>query len=318
MKYRHLGKTGLKVSEICLGNWTTMGGTVDDETARKIAHKAWEAGINFFDTADVYAGGKAETVIGAILKDFPREQVVLATKVRGRMWEGANGEGLSRKRIMACVEMSLKRLRMDYIDIYQLHWPDLETPIQETMEALDILVRQGKVLYIGCSNYSTEQVREALQCCDRFGLTRFVSHQPVYNMFNRGIEESLMKYCAMEGVGFIVYSPLAQGLLTSKYLSGKAPEGSRGFGNENWEKNLLTSANLAAMEKLNALARRKGIALSQLALAWILRHPEIASCIIGASRPDQVEENAAAVEVEITDEEMKEIEGILQDRARVS
>jgi aryl-alcohol dehydrogenase-like predicted oxidoreductase len=318
MKYRRLGATGLNVSEISLGGWITHGGALTDEQAHATLDAAWEAGINLYDTADVYAGGRAEETLGRWLKNKPREQAVVATKMRGRMWDGPNGEGLSKKRIKECVEHSLRRLQTDYIDIYQMHWPDQNTPIEETVEGLERVVREGKVLYPGLSNYDTEQVREAIAAQDRRGYSRFVSHQPVYNLLDRGIEQSLMPLCANEGIGFIVYSPLAQGFLSEKYLEGQAPEGTRGAGSEDWQRRYLTPRNLDLLSGLHALAQEKETTIPRLALAWILSHPEITSCIIGATRPEQVAENAAATDVALEAGDASRIRELLDARERAA
>jgi len=313
MNYRHLGATGLKVSEISHGGWITTGGQLDESASYAVLNRAWELGINLFDTADVYAHGRGEEVLGSWLATKPREQVVVATKCRGRMWDGPIGEGLSKKHILKAAEDSLKRLATDYIDIYQFHWPDQETPIDESLDAMDILMRQGKVLYPGCSNYNTEELRDALEIANELGLPRFVSHQPRYSMFQRAIEATLMPRCAIEGIGIIVWSPLEQGLLSEKYLSGKAPAGSRLHESEEGSR-WLTPHNLKAMRSLAEIAHGKNATLSQLALSWILYHPEMTSCIMGASTIDQVNENAAAAELDLSPDEFEQIEIILTER----
>jgi aryl-alcohol dehydrogenase-like predicted oxidoreductase len=311
MKYRRLGRTGMKVSEISLGSWINFGGKIDDSDAFAVLDAAVEAGINLYDTADVYAGGKAEEVIGRWLVGKNRAEYVIATKGRGRMTPGVNGEGNHRKRIYEACHASLKRLGTDYIDLYQIHWPDSGTTHEETMSILNDLVRQGKVLYIGCSNFSAEDIAEANGVADRRNWERYVSLQPVYNMLNRGIERNQMPRCAKEGMGIIAYSPLAQGLLTDKYLGGTTPEGSRAQGNEGMTEQL--QRQLPKLKKLGELADGKGIKLSQLALAWMLTHPEMTSCIIGATKPEQVTENAAAADVELSAEELSQIEAILSE-----
>jgi len=315
MNYRRLGATGLNVSEIALGSWLTSGQKIDEETSHAIFNRALELGINLFDTADVYAHGRAEEILGSWLKTKQREQVVIATKCRGRMWVGPNGEGLSKKHIIEAANNSLKRLGTDYIDLYQFHWPDSETPLEESLEAMELLMFQGKVLYAGCSNYSVEELDEALEIADELGLPRFVSHQPLYNMFERGIESGLMSRCAEEGIGIIIWSPLGQGLLSEKYLSGEAPPGSRLHGTEEGRR-WLNPANVKALRELADIAHSKGATLSQLALAWALSHPEITSCIVGATSVEQIEENAAASDVVISEEEFLQIESILQARER--
>lgn len=315
MIYRRLGDTGLKVSEISLGGWLTTGQALDDQVSHAIFDKAWELGINFFDSADVYANGRAEEILGSWLKTKPREQVVVATKCRGRMWDGPMGEGLSKKHILEAANASLKRLGVEYIDLYQFHWPDEETPIEESLEAMEILMLQGKVLFAGCSNFDTQEMVDALEVADELGLPRFISNQPRYNMVQRGIEQSLMSQCAEEGVGIIVWSPLEQGLLTDKYLSGEAPVGSRLYGSEEGER-WLNPPTVRALNELAEIAHSKNAKLSQLALAWILSHPEITSCITGATSVEQIEENVAAAEVKLTGDDLRNIDGILKEREK--
>ena len=226
MNYRRLGRSGLKVSELCLGAWINFGDRIADEQTFAVLDTAVEQGINFFDTADVYAGGKAEEVMGRWMKGKDRRPLVVATKCRGRMWDGPNGEGASRKHVFEAVEDSLRRLQTDYIDLYQIHWPDADTPAEETVRALDDLVSQGKIRYFGWSNHDATQIEERARVSDRLGLNRAVSLQNYYNMLGRGVEETVIPRCEEEGLGQIPYSPLAQGLLSDKYLSGQAPEGS--------------------------------------------------------------------------------------------
>ena len=217
MNYRHLGRSGLQVSEIALGGWLNLGDWVDEKAAIALIHQAFAAGVNLFDVADVYADGESEVVLGKALKELPRQQVVVATKCRWRMWPGPLGEGLSRKHIIAACEASLRRLDLEAIDLYQLHSPDPNTSIEETMSALDQLVRQGKVLYLGCSNFSASQLEAAQAAAQGRGGTPFSSSQPPYSLLNRAAEDTLFPACLELGVGNIVYSPLAQGVLTGKY-----------------------------------------------------------------------------------------------------
>lgn len=219
MKYRRLGGSGLKVSEISLGSWLTYGGYVERENAEKSIRTAYDLGINFFDTANVYERGAAEELVGKVLKDYPRESYVLATKVFGQMGDGPNDKGLSRKHIVEQANASLKRLGHDYVDIYYCHRHDPETPLEETLRALDDLVRQGKILYIGVSEWQASQIAEALGVADRYLLDRIVVNQPIYNMFERYIEKEVMPLSERHGIGQVVFSPLAQGLLTGKYNS---------------------------------------------------------------------------------------------------
>lgn len=314
MKYRRLGGTGLKVSEIALGNWQTMGEKLDAQASFQVLDRAWDLGVNLYDTADIYAHGEAEKILGRWLKTKPREQVVVATKGQSPMWDGPNGQGLSKKHLIEAANHSLKRLGVEYVDLYQFHWPDPETPLEESLEAMDLLMRQGKVLYAGCSNFDTELLRDALLAAERRGLPRLVCDQPRYSMFDRRVEATLMRRCALEGVGIIVYSPLEQGLLTEKYLSGQAPDGARLKGKV--EKHLLTPENLEALRALSDIAHGKGVKLSQLALAWILSHPEITAPIVGASSPGQIEENAEACEIELTQDELQQIDAVLERRQK--
>jgi aryl-alcohol dehydrogenase-like predicted oxidoreductase len=228
MEYRRLGKAGVKVSEVALGSWLTYGGATENETATQCIHRAYEVGINFFDTANVYARGESEKVVGAALKNFARDSYVLATKVFFPMGDGPNDRGLSRKHIMEQCHLSLKRLGTDYIDLYQCHRYDENVPLEETLRALDDLVSQGKVLYVGVSEWSAAQIGDALQLADKMNLDRIVSNQPYYNMMGRGLEEEVLPLCEREGIGQVVFSPLAQGVLTGKYKPGqKPPEGTR-------------------------------------------------------------------------------------------
>ena len=313
MNTRRLGRSGLKVSEICLGAWINFGDHIEDAQTFAVLDAAVEAGIDFFDTADVYAAGKAEEVMGRWMKDKDRRAITVATKCRGQMWDGPNGQGASRKHIMDACDDSLRRLQTDYIDLYQIHWMDRETPLEETMRALDDLVRAGKVRYIGCSNFDSEMIGEAARISEQYNLHKFISSQPIYNMLTRDVETSHTPRCLKEGLGLIPYSPLAQGLLSDKYLGGSLPEGSRGAGNEDWEKRL--QQNLPTLQKLGEFAKARELTVSQLALAWLLHQPAMASPIIGASRPEQVHENAKASEVKLSSEDVTQLETILKGDA---
>ncbi len=309
MKTRRLGNSGLKVSEICLGAWINFGDRIEDAQTFAVLDAAVEAGIDFFDTADVYAGGKAEEVMGRWMKGKDRRTITIATKGRGRMWPGVNGEGLSRKHLMDACHDSLRRLNTDYIDLYQLHWPDGDTPLEETMKTLDDLVKQGKVRYIGCSNFGSELIGEAARIAEQYHLNKFVSSQPYYNMLGRDIEEKDVPRCIKEGIGLIPYSPLAQGLLSEKYLDGNIPSGSRAEGNQHMEQRL--KKHLPTMKALAEFAHARDITLSQLALAWLLHQPAMVSPIIGATRAEQVKENVKATEIDLSPEELLQIDGIL-------
>jgi aryl-alcohol dehydrogenase-like predicted oxidoreductase len=313
MNYRRLGRSGLRVSELCLGAWINFGERIDDTATFAVLDTAIEEGIDFFDTADVYAGGKAEEVMGRWLQGKDRRTVTIATKCRGRMWPGVNGEGLHRKHIIDACHDSLRRLQTDYIDLYQCHWPDPETPLEETLRALDDLVRQGKVRYIGCSNFGSELIGEAARISEAQGLETFVSSQPYYNLLGRGIEKSDVPRCLKEGLGLIPYSPLAQGLLSDKYLSGTVPAGSRGDGNKAFEERLQRF--LPTLQALAAFAGARELTLSQLALAWLLHQPAMTSPIIGATTPEQVRENVKASSVVLSADDLAQIGTILTEHA---
>jgi voltage-dependent potassium channel beta subunit len=314
MKYRRLGRAGVKVSAISLGSWLTYGGTVADETAIACIDRAYELGINFFDTANVYRRGEAELVVGKALAKYKRDSYVLATKGFGQMGEGPNDKGLSRKHIIEQVDASLKRLNVEYVDLWQCHRYDPETPLDETLRAIDDMITQGKVLYAGVSEWSATQIAEALHLADKFLLDRIVSNQPQYSMLERYIEKEVLPLCEREGVGQVVWSPLAQGILTGKYKPGQAfPEGSRAADEAagNFLRQKLTEENLAKVERLRTIAERKECSLAQLALAWVLRQPNVSSAIIGASRPDQIDENIKALDIVLKAEDQTDIEAIL-------
>ena len=312
MKYRRLGNTGLKVSEISLGSWLTYGGYVGQENAINTIHHAYDLGINFFDTANVYMRGEAEKVVAKAIKKFPRESYVLATKVFWPMGEGPNDRGLSRKHIIEQANASLKRLQVDYVDLYYCHRYDPETPLEETLRAIDDLVRQGKVLYVGVSEWTAAQITDAVHLADRKLLDRIVVNQPQYSMLHRVIEKEIIPISQKYGIGQVVWSPLAQGVLTGKYKRGaQPPEGSRATTENNSLSRFLTEENLDKVEKLTNLALELDISTAQLAIAWILREPNIASALVGASRPEQIEENAKASDVTLDKETLAKIEDIL-------
>src|SRR5437763_1951481 len=273
MQYRRLGHAGVHVSTIALGSWLTYGSSVAEEAAIQCIQKAYEIGINFFDTANVYNRGAAEKVVGRALKDFSRDSFVLATKVYFPMGEGPNDHGLSRKHIMEQCHASLRRLGTDYIDLYQCHRYDPDAPLEETLRALDDLVTQGKVLYVGVSEWSATQIADAVYTARELNLDRIVSNQPIYNMLTRYIERDIVPLCAREGIGQIVFSPLAQGLLTGKYKPGHAPpQGTRATdpGVGMFMRNLLRDETLAAVQRLQEVAQAVGCTMAQLALAWAL------------------------------------------------
>jgi voltage-dependent potassium channel beta subunit len=313
MKYRRLGNSGLKVSEISLGSWLTYGKTVEDNTAEKTIHKAYELGINFFDSANVYERGEGERVMAGALKEYPRESYVITTKAFWPMGEGPNDRGLSRKHVIEQANASLKRMNLDYVDIFYCHRYDQETPVEETLRAIDDLIRQGKILYAGVSEWSAAQIEEAVRVADKFLLDRIVVNQPVYNMLNRYIEKEVIPVSSKHGIGQVVFSPLAQGILTGKYKGNTIPEDSRASNAEinNFMKGMLTETTFTKVEQLEKIAKDLEITLPSLALAWILRQSNVSSALIGASRPSQVEENVKAVEIELTSEVIDKIEGIL-------
>jgi aryl-alcohol dehydrogenase-like predicted oxidoreductase len=281
MKYRKLGNSGLKVSEISLGSWLTYGGYVERENAVNSIHKAYELGINFFDTANVYERGEAEKVVGDVLKAYPRNSYVLATKVFGEMGEGPNDKGLSRKHIFEQLHSSLKRLGTDYVDVYYCHRYDTETPLEETLRALDDLVTQGKVLYVGVSEWTATQMAQALAVADKYLLDRIIVNQPIYNLFNRYIEKEVIPLGEKHGIGQVVFSPLAQGMLTGKYNSiSDFPHDSRAAKVDNFRKHGLTEEN-------------------------------IASALVGASRPEQVEQNVKASGIALSAEVLERVESII-------
>ena len=309
MEYRYLGRTGLKVSELCLGSMQ-FGWTADEPLSYKILDTAFEAGINFIDTADIYStwvegnpGGVAETIIGNWLKrsGIPRDQIIIATKVRGRMGDGPNDEGLSRAHIMNAVEGSLRRLNSEYIDLYQTHWCDESTPIEETLSTLDDLIHQGKVRYIGCSNYPAWRLTESLWEAEHNRLTRYDSIQPHYNLVHRAeFERELSDVCRIYGIGVIPYSPLAGGFLTGKYHKGTTTEGARSKGAQRY----FNDQNWTLLEKIEALGQKKdGYSVSQIALAWLLSDPVITSPIIGPRSLEQLDDNLGAVGVRLSGEE---------------
>jgi voltage-dependent potassium channel beta subunit len=316
VKYRRLGRSGVKVSEISLGSWLTYGGSVAEERARACIHKAYELGINFFDTANVYMRGTAEEIVGRALKGFERDSYVLATKVYFPMGEGPNDRGLSRKHIIEQCHASLERLGVDYLDLYQCHRYDEDAPLEETLRALDDLVRQGKILYVGVSEWTAVQIADALRLTEEMNLERIVSNQPRYNMIQRQIEAEVIPLCEREGVGQVVFSPLAQGVLTGKYRAGETPEqGTRAADPESnrFMQQVMNEEVLSAVGKLSSVASDAGLSMSQLALAWVLQHDNVSSAIIGASRPEQVEDNVEAAGVRLSTQVVSEIDSTLKD-----
>jgi aryl-alcohol dehydrogenase-like predicted oxidoreductase len=312
MRYRQLGSSDLQVSEISLGSWLTYGGGVGDDAARACVDAAFEAGINFIDTANVYALGAAESFLGDVLKDRPRDSYVLATKIYFPMDD--DNRGLSRSQIEKQIDDSLGRLRTEYVDLYQCHRYDVETPLEETMEALNEVVRSGKARYIGFSEWTPDQIRRSLELSDTNGWARFVSSQPQYSMLWREPEREVIPLSAENGISQIVWSPLAQGALTGKYKPGAPPpEGSRAT-SERMSRligDYMRDDVLETVQRIVPVADRLGLSMAQLALAWVLRQPNVASAIVGASRPEQVHQNASASGIELDDETITEIDAIL-------
>lgn len=313
MEYRRLGKTGLKVSELCLGTMT-FGWTSDEQNAYQVFDAAFAAGINFIDTADVYSrwapgnpGGVAETYIGKWMKSKPRDQIILATKARGRMWDGPNGDGLSRVHLMKAIDDSLRRLQTDYVDLYQCHSPDDSTPLEETLRALDDLVRAGKVRYIGLSNYPAWQVERSLRISERDRLASVVSIQPHYNLVWRAeFERELQPLCALEGIGVIPYSPLQGGFLTGKYRKGQTmPKGTRGEGNDRMLRFVNDDRNMKLLDEMENIGRAHGKSMSQVAVAWMLANPVVTSPIIGANNVPQLNEILGVVGFRLSADEKK-------------
>ncbi len=315
MNYRRLGRYGVKVSEVSVGGWLTQGRTISDDTTTAIVKRAFDLGINFFDTADVYNSGESEKSLGKAIKDLRRRDVFIATKCWFQFTEAVNDRGSSRKHIVESVHDSLKRLGTDYIDLMQLHRWDDESPMDEKVRAMDDLIRQGKILYWGVSEWKGHQIAAACQTAEKLNACSPASNQPVYNMLNRYIEESVIPASEMYGLGQVVFSPLAQGVLTGKYKPGQAPpEGSRGADEKSnmFMGGVLENSTLERVQRLEAFAKEVGApSLAAFALAWILRKPNISSVIIGATRPEQVEANAQASGLSYGDDVWESAEAIL-------
>lgn len=314
MHYRRLGEAGMKVSAVSLGGWINYGeGKVDHEEARRVVETAYQNGINFFDLADIYGKGEAEKQMGAVLKNYPRHTLVIASKVFWPMSDDINDRGLSRKHIIESIDKTLQRLGTDYIDIYFCHRSDPETPVVETARAMNDLIQQGKVLYWGTSEWPSSRIVEAYEVCERYNLHPPRTEQPQYSMlYRQRVEEDILPVTEPRGIGLVVWSPLAMGMLTGKYDEG-IPEDSR-FARETWaQERFVNDVNRMKVRRLAPIANELGINRSQLALAWVLRQTGVSSVIIGATRTSQVEENVKAAEVDLPPDVIEAINTILED-----
>jgi aryl-alcohol dehydrogenase-like predicted oxidoreductase len=306
MKYRKLWKTGVQISQLSLGT-NNFGAQVDEQTSIQIINRAVDLGINVIDTANIYTGGKSEEIIGKALKGS-RDQILLCTKVGMDAGPRPNQSGLSRKHIFWQVTKSLERLQTNYIDIYYLHRFDAETPLEETLRAMDQLVKEGRVLYVACSNYTVSQVAGAQEICESLDLERLVAVQPRYNLLRREVEVDLLPYCESRGLGVFTYSPLMGGLLTGKYTNKeRPPEGSRGERNPRYWEQIKNLESFSTVIQLRKIADSAGFQLSQLALSWILVNPAVTSAITGASSPEQVEENCKMMDTSVPKDVLEQL-----------
>jgi aryl-alcohol dehydrogenase-like predicted oxidoreductase len=306
VEYRALGDSGLRVSEICLGTWTTFGGSLDEEAAHGLVDAAFELGVNFFDTANVYSEGRSEEVLGRALAGRPRDSYIVATKLWATAPDG--GRGLSREQVLHQIDQSLERLGAEFVDLYQCHARDPDVPLAETLEAMTEIVETGKVRCVGCSNWSGEQIQEAVDLAREHGYVKLVSSQPEYSLLHREPEADVIPTAEANGISQVVYSPLAEGVLSGKYAPGQeAAEGTRASARAEWME-FLADDVLERVQRLRPLADGLGLTMPQLALAWILRQPNVASAIVGASRPEQLRDNAGASGVELDDETLRAIE----------
>jgi len=312
MKYRRLGQAGLKVSELSLGGWTTFGESLTDrQLTRDIITHAYESGINFFDIADIYAKGVSEEMMGAVLKDFPRHTLVISSKLYWPMSDEVNDRGLSRKHVMESIDKSLQRIGTDYLDIYFCHRYDEETPLEETVRAMDDLIHQGKILYWGTSEWSGAQIQAALDLCERYNSYKPQVEQPHYNMLHRDrVESEILPVTEPNGIGLVVWSPLASGVLTGKY-DDAVPDDSR-LARFDW----LRSSHyreevIETVRRLKPIADALGVTRAQLAIAWTLRQPGVSSAITGATRPQQLDDTLKAIEIELDDETLRRIDDVI-------
>ncbi len=315
MQYRYSGRSGLQLPAISLGAWETFGGYRGADIARACLYRAFDLGITHFDLANNYGhpAGNAEIVVGKILRDMPRDELIISTKAGYYMWPGPYGDGLSKKYLVSSLDQSLKRMGLDYVDIFYAHRPDPKTPLEETMAALDLIVKQGKALYIGVSNFPGAHLENAVRITQSMGLTPITIHQPRYNMLDRKMEYDLFDHTIRNGIGVIPFSPLANGLLSDKYLGNTVPQDSRAV--QLWKKeqrgDFLNEQKLSQIQRLNSIAQARGQTLAQMALAWNLHQPAVTSVLIGASKVSQIEENVAALNnLSFTEEELKAIDEI--------
>jgi voltage-dependent potassium channel beta subunit len=314
MRYRKLGRWGMRVSTVSLGSWLTYGNEVDEQTAADCIRRAYELGVNFFDTANAYARGRAEEVMGEVLREFPRESYVLATKVFFPMGEGPNDRGLSRKHVFEQCHASLRRLGLDYVDLYQCHRYDKHTPLEETCRTMDDLVRAGKILYWGVSEWSADQIAHAVSVCRAEGWAPPVSNQPQYSALWRGIERRVLPTSEDLGLGNVVWSPLAMGILTGKYRSvDDVPEDSRAASAGGaFMQQYFTQDVLDAVRQLEPLAEQARASVAQLALAWCLRQPAVSSVIVGATKVSHVDDNVAAADLDVQPDLLAEMDRVLE------
>ncbi|MEK6222941.1 MAG: aldo/keto reductase [Chloroflexota bacterium] len=316
MHYRRLGRSGLKVSEISFGAWVTFGSQIEDKTAIELIRAAFDNGINFFDNADIYARGQAETVMGKAIKDIPREELVISSKVFWQTMEGPNGRGLSRKHITESIHASLKRLGTDYLDLYFCHRYDPDTPVEEVVYTMNNLINQGKILYWGTSEWRASQIAEAVGIARQYNLIPPSMEQPQYHMFHRRrVESELAPLYENFGIGLTTWSPLASGVLTGKYNEG-IPEGSRAaLESMSWLKDNITENRINKVRALQEIANDLGISIAQLAIAWLLRRKEVSTVITGATKLTQLQDNLAAREAEskLTNDVLERIEDVLEN-----
>lgn len=321
MNYRKMGKTGLKLSEISLGAWVTFGDQIDQKRASDLLHTAYDQGVNFFDNADIYADGEAEEVMGKSISDLPREALVISSKVYWKTMPGPNGRGLSRKHIMESCHASLKRLKTDYLDLYFCHRYDEETPLEEVVRAMDDLIRQGKVLYWGTSEWRAAQIAQAHDIAHQWGLYPPMVEQPQYNMLSRGkVEDELVPSADELGFGMVTWSPLRFGILTGKYNDGMPEEETRLTRDESWAEKELREERLDKVRQLTKIAEQLGVSMAQLAIGWLLRLPQVTSVITGATKLRHLEDNLKAPQVldKLSSDVMEEIDSILGERDLVS